>query len=795
MDGDMLYWLIEYGKVLLGYGFLMFLWPLTLFRKYLKKKSVTFKFSFCVTAQIVIVSTVMLLLGLLHILNDWTVRILFYGSFLYSIRHCFAMTKERKTKIKYLVHGSYGFKNFVYLERRKYMRKLEEAGKRLSGFYKKHWLEYSLLIIAVVYGVIYFSWGTFQERSYGFSDMYVHHSWIYQLSEGIPFSAGIYPEGMHCVIYAISALFGCRIYSCILFIASANVVILLLAIYCFVKELFAWRFSAVLVLWVVLTFGDVGRNIILCFARIQCALPQEFAFPQVFLCALFLLKYLKAGRKAKWKGKVTGGYWDGNLLIFMMALSSTIMLHFYATFMAFFLCVGVALVLWKNVFTKERFLPLVAAVAVGVFVAAVPMVAGYATGIPLQGSLGWAMEVMQNSAGQEATTQPEQNAGNEGALSEGTDIGQTQGEEFVQTETPEQEGSALEVLLGKINSISHRIWEKGKEICNTIYERTYCLLYDAQIVPVILWIMAGIMILGILGSAVLVCLEKLVRKKVKRPAYRGYFITIFASLVYIFAFTSDYIGLPMLVDRSRICFICHVLVVMLVLIPADFLFGVVKYVVPEKVLNGMSGVLAGVLVAVIYLKGCYHGYLYFEVTRYDASVQVTNRIIEELPRETYTIVSPTDELYQVIEYGWHEELVDFLEKQNDLLYEIPTEYIFLFLEKKPLRYAQHHFFSGPKWLAYDRYQELYDTTSTWPEYIAFETSAEAALEPLWYFSKRSGSYADGESRTIIQSKLEVWCQKFKQLYSNEMKVFYEDEYFVCYYFKQNPQRVYNLVIK
>ena len=109
---DTLYWIIEYVKVLLGYGFFMFVWPLTVFRKYLNNKSATFKFSFCVTSQVVIANTVVLVLGLFHVLNKWTMLILFYGAFLYSIRGFFALTKERKTKVKYLVHGSYGLKNF-----------------------------------------------------------------------------------------------------------------------------------------------------------------------------------------------------------------------------------------------------------------------------------------------------------------------------------------------------------------------------------------------------------------------------------------------------------------------------------------------------------------------------------------------------------------------------------------------------------------------------------------------------------------------------------------------------------
>ena len=51
------YWIMEYGKVLLSYGLLMFVWPLTVFRGFLKGRGATFKFSFCVTVQVVIINT------------------------------------------------------------------------------------------------------------------------------------------------------------------------------------------------------------------------------------------------------------------------------------------------------------------------------------------------------------------------------------------------------------------------------------------------------------------------------------------------------------------------------------------------------------------------------------------------------------------------------------------------------------------------------------------------------------------------------------------------------------------
>ena len=306
---ELLYWIIEYGKVFFGMFFLMFLWPLVVFRNFFKGKSVTFRFCLCTVGQVVLTSTVVLVLGLLHILNDWTLRILFYGTFLVSIREHYLLTEERKKKIRYLINGTFGWKNYLLLKYQKWHRCVEEFVKRVGKFYKKHWLEYTLLLTALIYGVIYFAWGTFYDRSYGFSDMYVHHAWIYQLSEGVPFSAGIYPEGMHCVVYALSALFGIRLYSCMLFISSFNVVLVLLSAYCLMKELFQWRYSAVVALIALLTFGEGGRYIIISMARLQCALPQEFAFPAVFICCLYLLRYLKKEPKET-------QFFDENLLFF-----------------------------------------------------------------------------------------------------------------------------------------------------------------------------------------------------------------------------------------------------------------------------------------------------------------------------------------------------------------------------------------------------------------------------------------------------------------------------------------------
>ena len=51
---DSWYWISEYIKVLVGYLFLMFLWPLVVFHGHLRTRSKTYRFGFCVTVPIVI---------------------------------------------------------------------------------------------------------------------------------------------------------------------------------------------------------------------------------------------------------------------------------------------------------------------------------------------------------------------------------------------------------------------------------------------------------------------------------------------------------------------------------------------------------------------------------------------------------------------------------------------------------------------------------------------------------------------------------------------------------------------
>ena len=58
--------------------------------------------------------------------------------------------------------------------------------------------------------------------------------------------------------------------------------------------------------------------------------------------------------------------------------------------------------------------------------------------------------------------------------------------------------------------------------------------------------------------------------------------------------------------------------------------------------------------------------------------------------------------------------------------------------------------------------------------------------------KASDAYSNITNRKIFESEMYYWCQNFETIYPNEIKVYYEDEDFVCYVVKQNPDHLYNL---
>lgn len=824
-----LYWGMEYTKVLLGYVFLMFIWPSVVFRSYFRGKSLIFRFAFCVTLQVVLVNTVVLMLGLFHVLSPWIFRGLFYGSLLWSAFRNVKIGKKERNKFRYLLTGTYGFRHFV-------LKVTTMIKKRGSQFFRavfqklhSHWWECGLLGIIVVFGMMYFTYGAFQDYSYGFGDMYPHNAWTYGLTQGQIFSAGVYPEAMHCFLYALHVLFGIRIYSCLLFLAGIHAGVYLISAYVLLREVFRWRYTPMLVLTLFLTVDLVCIDEVYSMSRLQWTLPQEFGFYSMFLCAAFLLKYLRSGNRITRKGKLSKNCWDENLLVFMLALAASLAIHFYATIMAFFLCASFVPVLMHKVFRKKYFVPLVAAVICGFTVAVIPMGGALLSGIPFQGSIGWAMSVMNGedpeqdetpnwqieeeeqpglSEGEEGMDGSSESAGITGAdniqnsgqdSAQGTDqaggqfpAGGEQG--FTDAVPGNAAGVTVQAEKPGIGERIRGIGQRLKTFPKAIWDYAYVTLYRQE---------RAAWIVGFLGLAVLLWLLyrsfalffNLSVKKQKLPAnyFDHYFSVALASFIFMFMYNSNYVGFPQLIAGSRLCTTAQMLNLAMMMVPFDLIFCVIAHMVPLAIMKLVAVLCVGGIYAGTILTGTFHGFLYFEFTRYNEAVMTTISITRQLPKGSFTIVSAVDELYQVVQYGWHEELVNFINESIAEDYTLPSQYIFIYVEKKPLQYGQSHFFTGPRWLACEKYADYYNSyVSQCPEVTSLEISADYAADPVKRFPVHSDIYSNLYYRTVLESRMYEWCEQFKKLYPNELKTYFESDNFICYYFEQNVQRLYQL---
>lgn len=799
------YWIMEYTKVLAAYSLLMFIWPSIVFRKMLSGKSKSFRFSFCVTAQILIIDMIVLLLGLFHWLNAWVVNIVFWGVPLLSLAGSIRWDKKDYSIWKRLITGTYGKKLFWVNRLSSVEKRIKKCRKILGRQMEFHWAEYIVLGIVLLYGMVYFSYGVFHDHTYGFSDLYTHHEWIYQLTQGNIFADGVYPEAMHCFIYLLHTMFGIRIYSCMLYLQSVHIVVFLLAAYILAKEVFRWRFTPIFAVAAFLIVDVKSKDQIYSMSRLQCTLPQEFGLHTLFLCAAFLIRYLNSSKHAVWRKKETKGYWDENLLLFGMAFAASLAIHFYPTIMAFFVCVSFVLVSLRRVFCRRCFGPLAVAVILGFFVAVTPMAGALASGVPLQASMDWAMSVMKESSPQSSSeTETADGIGENG---EGAD-GSTAGEDMhsgkdggaIHNEmsgTADAETAPVRKipLTYKIRNTLRSIAEGLKQKSRVLFDTGYTVQFGLKRARWIVIFTAAALSIWLVCTVVSTVSKLAAKRNTGGKKYNLYMGVVIASVLFVALGCMPELGLPELVEHSRLGAVTQMLVLFVAAIPVDILFFLIGMIVDGRIMKLLSVCGAAGIYIGANLLGIYHGYLYYELSRYNETALVTDNIINALPENSYTVVSTVDDLYMLIQYGRHEELIDFINKSYTEDYRLPTEYVFIFVEKRPIEQYQIHFFTGPEWLARNGYADAFgDGASRCPEVFASQISQESADTPTYVFPNTSEMYMLPGSRTVLQSKAYAWCEEFSRLYPSELKTFFENEKFVCYYFKQNTHFLYDLAI-
>ncbi len=774
--------ILQFTGSLSAYLFVTVLLPAIVLHEKIKERDFVQRFFICLLTGNFYVMNLVFLLQLLKISNTATLTLgtaipayivwCLYGG------HRISSLKGVWRDLQKISKGYMGVKSLI-------CRLLAKAGKAvrhgirafLKVFYTR-WLQW-LCMFAVLAALASF-YGIHLLKGYGYtaSDTPVHMFWINGLSQNQIFIDGVYPFGYHCVIYYLHAVFHIDTYVLMRVFPFIQTLMLHMTLLGFIRLCCRSKFVAYAAVGIYV-LGDFLQAST--YLRFFAVLPQEygmiFILPAIYFAFLFFEKRRDELRRQR---GVTGESFIC-LVFFAMSFSMTLAVHFYDTMIAGLFCVGVAAGYLFWFVRRGYFWRVVATCMISVMIAVLPMAVAFIMGTPLQGSLGWGMNVISGSS--EDEQDEETGEGGDAASvggatviyydSEGNRIEQQLGGEAAgdgsEAQTAE-DGSQMQEAEIEKEPVRESIGKKLARACESMRDAVNeCVLTGEQEPWHYLVIAAGIGALFILGIIFIV---------LKRRCYGAMLLSVGVFMALMSVLQAAYrLGLPELMDAGR-CRIYYAY-----MLPVVFAFvadGILYFVIwPEswkKFRNFVS--LACVAGAVLLL---WDGE--FRKQPVDNTQLVTNEaiacltnIIHDETDFTWTICSANDETQMGKDHGYHYELISFLREMElknmvqgaEPFIKIPTNSVYFFIEKIPIDYTLTYEGSGQ---------------------AISELGAGRDLPNVGGIEMYKG-----ENRWIVMSRLYYWAQEFQRLYPNEMKVYLETDRFICYKIQQNPYRLYNFAI-
>ena len=237
---------------------------------------------------------------------------------------------------------------------------------------------------------VFYLYGSNTVTVFGYkaSDVPVHNLWINNMSNNEIFSKGVYPYGFHCVIYYLHTAFGIKTYILMRVFCVTQTLFIHLALLVSLKVISKNRIAPYIGTEAYLflnVFSDASH------ARFATTLPQEYGMMFIFPAAVMAMRFFQEYKSTP---KTEKAHYRGYLLAFVISFSLTLTVHFYNTIPAGVLCVGIAFGFFLMFFRWRYFWRIMLAGIISIVVAVLPMAVGVVTGHQLEGSLYWALGVI-----------------------------------------------------------------------------------------------------------------------------------------------------------------------------------------------------------------------------------------------------------------------------------------------------------------------------------------------------------------------------------------------------------------
>ena len=672
--------------------------------------------------------------------------------------------KRILSECRHYILRELGFKSFIRHRWQEIKVFLRVVRRNLFRLLKENFLDIPFLLI--------FAWllwkicgpGILHNWGYGASDIPVHNYWINGLIENNIYVAGIYPMGMHCMLYYLATMLGIPVYVTLRLFWLVQYSMIAMMILLFLKGHCKTRFLPYLGL-----FMFVGAKYFngISYSRYGATLPQEFGMLYILPSIFFVMKFFKT-RKEELDGGInrircTSSWY---LLGFAMSFSLTLTSHFYDTIIAGVICIGIAIGYGYWFWRKEYFFRIMLSGIVSVLMAFLPMAAAFLTGKELQGSMYWAMSIIGLRDYTVLIFR---------IICIGVVAMTVGGIVFV----------VREIRKGKISFEDKNIPVYPMLIKGVLQ---LCGLLPLAVIVLIGWKYRGTILWGskynsfavsnmnllLYGIGAALCIGLILRFVIEPMRGSGIISIVIAEIMLGLVLVSGSLGWPMLMEPYRTSVYFAYLIPVVLVMTMDGAVNILLLARLPKV-QQMIGLILTALVMICstkynWMRGSFGG----GGLEMNEAILCTTNILKDNKGQnnTWTIVSANDELRMIEEYGRHTETIEFLEGMEywnpTKEVTIPTEKVYFYIEKKPLNYANGYAGEIP---------------------VVSEEQAQQALP------QNSGLSAyNGPRRSVTMSRMYYWAQKFMELYPNEMKVYYENDRFVCYYIEQNVYRLYNFAI-
>lgn len=787
---------MEMIKVFFGYAFLVLLAPYIVLRSRLKDKTLYQKFVICVLIGNFYIVNVVFLTFMLHIPG----RLSLYA--LSIIPAVIAWYRVNRPNVKGFFLAIYTSVTRLILDEARIKtiwqnltakpKKMAAQGiRQIFSHIFHHFFEWSMLLALFGYNVYYYGYQTFVRYSYGASDMIVHQFWVNEMDAGNIFCKGIYPFGFHNVIYFIHNFFNIPATSVFRVFGMIETLYIYAMIYVILRKICRSRYLPIVGV-LIFTLPDLYTTEGL--MRYQFSLPQEFGMIFLYPCAYFLIQFFERKKQEiaeekelkeqnklyTWLALYHLRPSTRSLVLFAISFSLTLSAHFYITIVAVFLCLAVAIAYFPIVFQYRYFCSIAVAGILSLVSAIGPMAVFFAGGTPLQGSLGWALQVMSDNSDKAQTSEEDKKL---------EKYKVNEGDGFVVYDMSDAPASLKDSIQGdqsatapptakpkavKQPSFQERIVKRAKNIrtqfisfnqkLSTNMERIYnenkkfinFLIYAIEI-------MLAVNVLLIL---------------IRRKFYYRNLLSIALYLFFVvFMYSAADFSVPSPMDTSRARIFAAYAAPVFCAVVLDLGYTVLFRPFRYHRLTEFFPVAAGAVMTFLIITHDFIKPLSLEYAIMTSGEMYCNyKIMREYPDKKWTVVTSTNTLQLVLHNGWHHEICTFLGDMHNMTDEttvtIPTKYVFFYIEKYPIQYGV--------------------ANSTADDFLNLGYVSEEDADMSTIF-KGSDSYQMA-NRKKLMSKFYYWAKAFEAKYPQEFQIYYEDETFLCYRIIQNEYSLYNFAI-